>query len=308
MAYFAPYIDGSGLHLPTYEDRLANLAEGYRSIFGLDAELSESVPDYQLLSVFAKALDDTSALVLQAYNSRNPNYASGAALDLLLPQYGMTRAAGETDAEVRNRLNQALAGKGTGTADALLAALLSVQYVRDAKLFVNDSDSTDANGIPAHSIAPVVYGGQNAAIAGVIFNKKAPGVGSYGSTSVDVTDAYGNTHTVRFSKAASKPVFAYVYVKRLAGCVDAEVEAALTPAITSFINALGIARPLVVPQLYGVCYAAAGELASTFAINDIQIAPTGGGETSRVRVDCAWNERLGIVNTGGVTFTFSDFS
>ena len=66
MAYFAPYIDGSGLHMPTYEDRLSDLVSAYRSIFGIDAELSESVPDYQLLSVFAKALDDTSALVLQA--------------------------------------------------------------------------------------------------------------------------------------------------------------------------------------------------------------------------------------------------
>ena len=72
MAYFAPYIDGTGLHMPTYEDRLSDLVTAYRSIFGIDSELSESVPDYQLLSVFAKALDDTSALVLQAYNSQNP--------------------------------------------------------------------------------------------------------------------------------------------------------------------------------------------------------------------------------------------
>ena len=81
MAYFAPYIDGTGLHMPTYEDRLSDLVSAYRSIFGIDAEMSEAVPDYQLLSVFAKALDDTSALVLQAYNSRNPLYASGQALD-----------------------------------------------------------------------------------------------------------------------------------------------------------------------------------------------------------------------------------
>ena len=27
MAYFAPYIDGTGLHLPTYQERLDELAE-----------------------------------------------------------------------------------------------------------------------------------------------------------------------------------------------------------------------------------------------------------------------------------------
>ena len=40
MAYFAPYIDASGIHMPTYEDRLQDLCSAYRSIFGLDAELS----------------------------------------------------------------------------------------------------------------------------------------------------------------------------------------------------------------------------------------------------------------------------
>ena len=111
MSYFAPYIDASGLHLPTYEDRLEELAEAYRSIFGIESELSASVPDYQLLSVFAKALDDVSALVLQAYNSRNPAYASGRALDLLLPQYGITREAGETDASVRCGAEQRIRGR-----------------------------------------------------------------------------------------------------------------------------------------------------------------------------------------------------
>ena len=56
MAYFAPYIDGSGLHMPTYEDRLEDLVTAYRSIFGIDSELSESVPE-----------DEDSALSSLAY-------------------------------------------------------------------------------------------------------------------------------------------------------------------------------------------------------------------------------------------------
>ena len=115
MAYFAPYIDGSGLHMPTYEDRLSALTENYRAIFGLDSELSESVPDYQLLSVFARSLDDASSLVLSAFHQMNPMYASGQALDLVLPQYGISRLPGETDAAVRSRIVTALAGNGRDT-------------------------------------------------------------------------------------------------------------------------------------------------------------------------------------------------
>ena len=132
MSYFAPYIDESGIHMPTYEDRLEDLVSAYRNIFGIEAELSPAVPDYQLLSVFAKALDDASALVVQAFNSRNPQYASGAALDLLLPQYGLTREAGETDASVRNRIRTALSARGGGSRDAILAAVLAANKVKDA--------------------------------------------------------------------------------------------------------------------------------------------------------------------------------
>ena len=47
--------------MPTYEDRLEDLVTAYRNIFGVEAELSAAVPDNQLLSVFARAQDDTSA-------------------------------------------------------------------------------------------------------------------------------------------------------------------------------------------------------------------------------------------------------
>ncbi len=91
MAYFAPYIDAAGLHMPDYEDRLEELTAAYRRIFGADTVLDPAVPDAQLLSVFARALDDVSALLLQVYSSRSPLYAQGASLDLLGPLYGLTR-------------------------------------------------------------------------------------------------------------------------------------------------------------------------------------------------------------------------
>ncbi len=189
MSYFAPYIDDTGLHMPTYEDRLDDLVSAYRSIFGVDAEMSESVPDYQLLSVLAKALDDTSALVLQAFNSRNPGYASGQGLDLLLPLYGITRENGEDDASVRARITGALAARGAGTLDAVEAAVKACRWVRDAKVYVNDTNATDSLGIPAHSLAAVIFAGDGPAVAKAICDTKAPGVGTYGNTYEDVTDA-----------------------------------------------------------------------------------------------------------------------
>jgi len=91
MAYSEPFIDGDGIHIPTYADILEHLIAGYKSIFGEDIYLGEDTMDYQMLSLFAKAQDDMLALVTQNYNARNPNYATGDALDLLIALNAMNR-------------------------------------------------------------------------------------------------------------------------------------------------------------------------------------------------------------------------
>lgn len=307
MAYFTPYIDGTGLHMPTYEDRLADLVSAYRSIFGIDAELSESVPDYQLLSVFAKALDDTSALVLQAYTSRNPLYASGQALDLLLPLYGLAREPGEDDAKARKRISNALSARGAGSLDAVTAAVKNCLWVRDAKVYENDTDETDANGIPAHSLAAVIYAGDGPSVARALYETKAPGIGTYGSSYEDIEDGSGNTHRIYYSRTATRRVYAYMTVRRLAGCDENAVTEAVTAAVNSYINeGLGVAEPLIIPRLYAVAYNADPELAKTFAVADIYANLQGESTYTRDEISCPWNAKISILNSGGLTIAFRD--
>ena len=302
MAYFAPYIDGSGIHMPTYEDRLSELSDAYRNIFGIDAELSASVPDYQLLSVFAKALDDVSALVLQAYNSRNPAYASGRALDLLLPQYGISREVGETDASVRARIRQSLASRGVGSQDALLAAVKSARNVRDALVYVNDTDSTDSIGIPAHSIAVVTRAGAANAVAQAIYDKKAPGIGTWGSTSGIAMDAEGREHTIAFTRYSDKRIFLHLYIRVLDGGNQETIQEAVTAAVTDYFNNIGLAVPLNVPQLYGIAYAAGN--GQQFVVSDVQVSVPGASGVIRDLVPCAWNERIALAPSNGLTIHF----
>ena len=304
MAYFAPYIDENGIHMPTYEDRLEDLCEAYRSIFGLEAELSASVPDYQLLSVFAKALDDAAALVLQAYNSRNPMYAGGEALDLLLPQYGISREEGETDAQVRSRIRSSLAGRGFGSYDALRAAVQSVKNVRDVKVWANETDETDENGIPAHSISVVIRGGRLQDVGQAIWNKKPPGIGTYGNMTVDAVDAEGNLHPVSFERYVDKMVFLYVFIRVLDGGDQETIRNVVGPAMADYVDDLGLATPLNVPQLYGAAYSADTSIADTFIVTDIQAAVLGESGVSRVTVPCAWNEKITVLSNGGVIFYF----
>ena len=305
MSYFAPYIDGTGIHMPTYEDRLEDLVTAYRNIFGIDVELSASVPDYQLLSVFAKALDDTSALAVQDFNSRNPVYASGTALDLLLPQYGLVRRNGETDAEARERIRSSLAGRSACMADALLSAVRNTDYVWDARLYVNDTDATDADGIPSHSLAMVVEGGVDTQVAQAIWDKKAPGIGTWGSTMANARDGEGNPQQVSFTRCDNKMIFIYPFVRVLPGGSQDAIRDAVIPAIVEFVNSRGIGEDLNIPQLYGIAYASDPSIANTYIITDIQVSTLGASSMVRDLVPCAWNEKITTVRNGGVNIRFS---
>ncbi len=291
MAYFAPYIDGSGLHMPTYEDRLSALTENYRAIFGLDSELSESVPDYQLLSVFARALDDASLLVLSAFHQMNPMYASGQALDLLLPQYGISRLPGETDAAVRSRIITALAGNGRTMEQNIIAEVMKVPSIKQATMFVNDTNSTDAKGIPAHSICVVAFSGSLQKIAEAIFRKKPPGIGTYGGNSKTVVDENGAFHTVYIQRPTLSIVAFNITIKTYAGFDNSLVDV-IKQAIVDYIEPFPIGQSLIVPSVYGVCYAAAGEKASTFAITDLEAVASAAGGSTRVQVPADWKTKL----------------
>ena len=301
MSYFAPYIDDTGIHMPTYEDRLQDLLAAYRSIFGLDARLTPEVPDYQLLSVFAKALDDASALAVDAFNSRNPFYARGAGLDLLLPQFGLTRLSGESDAAARARIRGSLAGRSTSIPDALEAELRAIPNVQQVLVRINDTDAAVDN-IPAHCIAAIVNNGNAQSIAAAIFRKKPPGISTSGTTSRTVVDEDGVSHTVKFSRPANTVIFIAVTLKAYDGFDQAAVTAAMTEALMNYINyGMDIGESLNVPQLYGRLYAAAGALANTFAITDLAV--TVSGTTTRERVDTAWNGKLVLFDASSVTYT-----
>ena len=65
MAYFAPYIDAAGLHIPTYADILEDLVQQAKLIYGQDIYLDNDSQDYQFISAFAaKAYDVMQGIVL----------------------------------------------------------------------------------------------------------------------------------------------------------------------------------------------------------------------------------------------------
>ena len=81
MAYFSPFIDDTGLHIPTYIDTRDRLIEEVKQIYGQDIYLDQDSADYQFISIFARKIFDAYSLAMLVYNNRTPITAIGVGLD-----------------------------------------------------------------------------------------------------------------------------------------------------------------------------------------------------------------------------------
>lgn len=143
----------------------------------------------------------------------------------------------ETDAQLRDRQSRSVALGSTGMLAALQAAVDNVAGVDQVKVYENSTGSTDANGIPAHSIAVVVTGGDNTEIATAIMNKRSPGVGMYGSTTVNVTDAVGQVQAIKFTRPTLVTIKVDMEVHGLTGYTTADTDA-IKAALVDYFNSL----------------------------------------------------------------------
>jgi uncharacterized phage protein gp47/JayE len=91
MAYQAPYVDASGLHINTYQDVLDHLETAYRSIFGDDVYLENDSQDHQWISALSLLAADANQSLQVDYNNRAPAHAIGASLDSLVKLNGVKR-------------------------------------------------------------------------------------------------------------------------------------------------------------------------------------------------------------------------
>lgn len=145
----------------------------------------------------------------------------------------------ESDAALRQRQTTSTALPSLTVLDGIIGAVASIAGVTRYAAYENDSASTDANGLPAHSISLVVEGGDAQAIADAIAKKKTPGSPTYGTTSIVVQDVYGRPITINFFRPSYDAITATVTIKALSGFTTA-VGDAIKQAVSDYINGVAI--------------------------------------------------------------------
>ncbi|WP_297428620.1 baseplate J/gp47 family protein [Clostridium sp.] len=91
MAYFIPYMDDSGFHIPTYLDTRDQIISDFKNIFGQDVYLGNDSQDYQWLVTISEKIYDAFQAAQLVYNNRGPATAIKTALDGVIKMNGIKR-------------------------------------------------------------------------------------------------------------------------------------------------------------------------------------------------------------------------
>ena len=377
MAYFAPYIDESGLHIPTYTDIRDSLIDTAKQIFGQDIYLGADSQDYQWITDIANKINDTNQALQLAYHSRSPLTGIGAGLDAVVKINGIKRKAAtystclviltgtagttinngivadvnninwalpssvtidvggtieaiatcqipgpivanpgeinkivtptygwdsvtnivaatvgsnaESDAQLRSRQAISTAQPSRTVLEGTKGAIAALSGVTRFKVYENDTDAIDTNGIPSHSISAVIEGGADTDIASALFYKKGPGGGTYGDVTVNISDSLGELTPIKFFRPAYVDIDVTVNVKALTGYTS-QTTTDIKQAVADYINSLQIGDDLEPSILWGATLGVMPNLkAPQFSIASL-IAGKQGQAQSTNPVAIAFNE------------------
>jgi len=208
----------------------------------------------------------------------------------------------ETDAQLRIRQSQSVAIPALTPFEAVDGAIANVAGVTRHKLYENDSGAVDSNGLPAHSIAAIVDGGDSTAIAQVIRGKKGQGVSTYGSTTITVPDKYDNPHPISFSRSANVPIYAAITLKVFTGYTT-QIGEQIKQAIADYINNLTIGDDVLLSRLYSPANlgVVSGGNARYYDINAMVIGRSA-GSLAASNIVIAFNESASC-NTANIALT-----
>lgn len=196
---------------------LADIEAANRETFGAQVIQTPASPLGQLNGLAADLAAELWELGQDVYASFDIDQAEGLRLDALAKHRLIGRQTGEDDTSLRRAITNA--GRGRIDLEDIERAAAAVSGVTYAQAWANESATTDANGMPAGSVAIAVLGGDDDAIAEAVRPYIVPGVIQYGNTSVSLT-LDGRCRTVILLRPTVVDVAVTITVTRTAleGC------------------------------------------------------------------------------------------
>lgn len=144
----------------------------------------------------------------------------------------------ETDTSLRSRRIAATAIQAIANRNGLQSALEALDEVTIALVKENDTDTTDADGVPPYSIWCVVQGGNDVEIAEVIAAKKTHGCGMKGDEDITLQYLDGRSFHIYFDRPTTQDLYVRFEIELLNGTVDEDyIKESIVDGITWDVGA-----------------------------------------------------------------------
>lgn len=199
-------------------------------------------------------------------------------LSVTNPSATAAGTATETDAALRERILKSIFLPSQSILEGIEGAVLAVDGVTRARIYENDTSSTDSNGLPSHSICVVVEGGSENDIANAIYIHKTPGTGTFGNTTVPVTSIYGFSTNINYQELQYADLTVTVNITPLVGYSDAIADE-IKSSIVNYISNLDIADDVAISSLlYAAMLAQPNQYAPAYSVTSLTAGLAGSSE------------------------------
>lgn len=176
----------------------------------------------------------------------------------------------ETNAELRVRRELELSQAGSTTQDAIRADLLEIRdasgaaIVVSATVFYNDSDVTDVDGVPPHSVECLVRlpagAGNDQLVLDQLRQSVTAGIHTHGTTSGTSNDSEGNPHTIKFTRPAEITIYVDLTLVKDPAAYPADGNAQVQAAIVAYGDAQNSGVDSVASRVGAQAFKVAGVL------------------------------------------------
>lgn len=195
----------------------------------------------------------------------------------------------ETDAALRLRQAQSTANPSLTVLDGTVGGVANLPGVTDVRGYENDTNSTDSNTLPPHSISIVASGGDSMEIAQEIALHKTPGTATYGTTSELVYDAHGMPLTIHFYRPTVVTITCTVTIAATVS-YSSDYEDLIKQAVADVINGFGIGGDVLITKLYAPAYLNNTPPGLTYDVATLEIGKNMAPQ-STINIPIAFNEK-----------------
>lgn len=205
------------------------------------------------------------------------------------PTQAVVGVAVETDSQLRERQAKSTELPSVSLWEGIIASLLNLDGVTRVSGVKNDEDAPSPEGVPGHTIAMIVDGGEVDEIGKTIFLKKGEGVGTYGTTETTYIDTYGFPNVIKFSRPTIVNVYVTLTITPSSTYLSTAADE-IKARIADYINSLAIGEDVNIARvLASAVKDCETGMDDRFEVSAIVMGESSGGQTV-ASVPIEWNE------------------